>query len=68
MTTCTRCAISEWHPEARTCSFGDCPFRAELPATGGAPAGRTGGREAGHVPVRHLYSSRRRGCAAVSAT
>lgn len=68
MTICTRCAVSEWHPEARTCDFGDCPFRAELPAIGdGKAAGRTGGREAGHAPVRHLYSSRRRSCAA-SAT
>jgi hypothetical protein len=32
MTICTRCATSEWHPEVRTCAFGDCPFRAEIPA------------------------------------
>lgn len=32
MTICTRCATSAWHPDVRTCGFGDCPFRAEIPA------------------------------------
>lgn len=30
--TCTRCSTTAWHPDVRTCPFGDCPFRAEIPA------------------------------------
>lgn len=49
MTTCTRCAISDWHPEARTCQVRDCELRqpptlshaAAIPSLGGRPL--TGG-------------------------
>lgn len=36
--TCQRCAISSWHPEARSCTATDCELRAHPALETGAAA------------------------------
>lgn len=51
MSTCGRCGISAWHPEARTCTAPDCELRR--PVEHSTPAVLTTGRPRRVVTIDH---------------
>jgi len=53
MTACSRCGVSAWHPDARSCSLVDCELRAPilLPETRGNPAAAMGSATSGPLPA-----------------
>ena len=54
MSTCSRCGISAWHPEARSCVLPACELRAAItlpPAAGPTTPGRPSVADAGSPRV-----------------
>jgi hypothetical protein len=58
MSTCSRCNISAWHPEARTCTIADCDLLAARVAAAALAEGVMITAPGVQVVARHLAAER----------